>query len=276
MNNKNEGDSTKTIHCFFSGGRDSALACYIAKRAADAGGWQFRLVHIDTTIGIKQTREYVRRYAEWLGAELVVIRPERTFKEYAAQIGMWPSLYPQRYRWCYRELKLKPLTKYLHENYRQGDLVVIGVRKDESDYRFMFYNNVFFTKDYGGVKAKVWAPLLYVDEPILVQLLGRFNIPQSPVWRFGFSGECLCLAGMPEWEIFLILRNFPEEREALLEVDDIINRNRKSGKPSAPFRVAQRGYRTLREYYEQVVKLQATLDNFIFPYGKECQGSCML
>jgi 3'-phosphoadenosine 5'-phosphosulfate sulfotransferase (PAPS reductase)/FAD synthetase len=274
MNNKNEGGS-KTIHCFFSGGRDSALACYVAFQVAQRRRWDFRLVHIDTTISIRQTKEYVKQYAQWLGAELVVIRPERTFKEYAAQFGMWPSLYPQRYRWCYRELKLKPLTKYLHENYRQGDLVVIGVRKGESNYRFMFYNNVFFTKDYGGVKAKVWAPLLYVDEPVLVKLLERFNIPRNPVWKYGFSGECLCLAGTPEYRVGLILRNFPEERETLLEVDDIINRNRKSGKPSAPFRLAQRGYRTLREYYEQV-KLQVTLDNFIFPYGKECQGSCML
>jgi len=276
MGNKNEGDSTKTIHCFFSGGRDSAVACYIAHRVAQQRRWGFRLIHIDTTIAIKQTREYVRQYADWLGAELVVIRPERTFKEYATQFGMWPSLYPQRFRWCYRELKLKPLTKYLHENYKEGDLVVIGVRKSESDYRYMFYNATFFVKDYGGVKAQVWAPLLYIDEPVLTQLIERFNIPKSPVWRLGFSGECLCLAGMPEYEIYLIMRNFPEERDKLLEIDDLINKNRKSGKPSAPFRLAQKGYKTLREYYEQVVKLQVTLDSFIFPYGKECQGSCML
>ena len=280
MSNKNEGDITRTItrtvHCFFSGGRDSALACYIAKRAADARGWRFRLVHIDTTISIRQTKEYVKQYADWLGAELVVIRPERTFKEYAEKIGMWPALYPQKYRWCYRYLKFQPLVKYLKENYSSGDLVVIGVRRSESDYRYMFYNATFFVKNYDGVKAQVWAPLLYVDEPILVQLLERFNIPKSPVWRLGFSGECLCLAGAPEYEIGLILRNFSEEREMLLEVDDIINRNRKSGKPSAPAGTAQRGYRTLREYYEKNVKLQITLDSFIFPYGKACQGSCML
>jgi len=56
-----------TIHCFFSGGRDSALACYIAKKVADVRGWDYRLVHIDTTVAIKQTREYVHKYAQWLG-----------------------------------------------------------------------------------------------------------------------------------------------------------------------------------------------------------------
>ena len=280
MNNKNEGDSTRTIprtiHCFFSGGRDSALSCYIAFQVAQRRRWDFRLVHIDTTISIRQTKEYVKQYAEWLGAELVVIRPERTFKEYATQFGMWPSLYPQRFRWCYRELKLKPLTKYLHENYKENDLVVMGVRKSESKFRDRYYTSTFFTRDYDGVKARVWAPLLFVDEPTLVRLIEQFKIPRNSVWKYGFSGECLCLAGAPEYEIGLILRSFPEEREMLLEVDDIINKNRKSGRPSAPFRISQRGHKTLREYYEKNVKLQVTLDNFIMPYGKECQGSCML
>jgi len=276
MNDKNKGDTTKTIHCFFSGGRDSALACYIAFQVAQRRRWAYKLVHIDTTIAIKQTREYVHQYAEWLGAELVIIRPELTFKEYAVKIGMWPSLYPAKYRWCYRYLKLQPLIRYIHENYKEDDLIVMGVRKTESRFRDRFYTATFFERDYDGVKTRVWAPLLFVDEPTLVRLLERFNIPRNPVWRYGFSGECLCLAGMPEHEVYLILRNFPEEREMLLEIDDAINRSRKSGRPSAPFRISQKGYKTLREYYEQAVKLQITLDSFIFPYGKECQGSCML
>jgi len=264
-----------TIHCFFSGGRDSALACYIAYQVAQRRRWAFRLVHIDTTIAIKQTREYIRHYAQWLGAELVVPRPERTFREYAEKFGMWPSLYPQRFRWCYRYLKLQPLTKYLKESYREGDLVVMGVRKNESKFRDKFYTRTFFERDYDGVKAKVWAPLLFVDEPTLMRLIERFNIPKNPVWKYGFSGECLCLAGSPIHNIALILRYFPEERNLLLEVDDVIQRNRRSNTPSAPFRLAQVGYKTLREFYQQVVKPQMTLDDFIVPY-KSCEDTCML
>ena len=40
----------RVIHCMFSGGRDSAMACTIAKRVADIKGWGFRLIHIDTGI----------------------------------------------------------------------------------------------------------------------------------------------------------------------------------------------------------------------------------
>ena len=79
-----------TIHCFFSGGRDSALACYIAFQVAKRRGWDFRLVHIDTTIGLRETKEYVKRYAEWLGAELIVLRPDYTFEEYVARYSYWP------------------------------------------------------------------------------------------------------------------------------------------------------------------------------------------
>jgi len=263
------------VHCFFSGGRDSALACFIAYQVARLRGWAFALVHIDTTIAIKQTKEYVRQYAQWLGAELITIRPERTFKEYAEKFGMWPSLWPPRFRWCYRYLKLQPLVKYLRENYREGDLVVIGVRRDESEYRKLYYTSTFFIKDYGGVKARVWAPLLYIDEPTLMRLIERIGVPRSPIWRYGFSGECLCLAGAPVQTVASILRYFPEERRTLLEIDDAINKNRKGGKPSAPFRLAQYGFKTLREFYEYVAR-QQTLDSWMPYTGKACQGSCML
>ena len=259
------GSMARTIHCFFSGGRDSALACYIAKKVADVRRWRFVLVHIDTTVAIKQTREYVKQYAEWLGAELIIIRPERTFREYAERIGMWPSLYPQRFRWCYRYLKLQPTIKYIKEQYRKGDLIVMGVRKSESRFRDKFYTSTFFERDYDGVKTRVWAPLLHIGKPVLTKLLEKFKIPRNPVWRFGFSGECLCLAGMPLHRVALILRYFPEERHTLLEIDDAINKNRRSGRPSAPFRLAQAGFATLREFYQRAVKAQLTLDNFIAP-----------
>jgi 3'-phosphoadenosine 5'-phosphosulfate sulfotransferase (PAPS reductase)/FAD synthetase len=265
----------RTIHCFFSGGRDSAVACYIAYQVAQRRRWAFRLVHIDTTVAIRQTREYVRQYAEWLGAELVVLRPEKTFREYAEKFGMWPSLYPQQFRWCYRRLKLQPIIKYIHQEYRKGDLVVMGVRRDESTFRGKFYTATFFERDYGGIKAQVWAPLLFVDGQTLTRLIERLGIPRNPVWRFGFSGECLCLAGMPLYKIALILRYFPEERNMLLEIDDVVNKNRRSGTPSAPFRLAQAGCKTLREFYQQAVKAQLTLDDFVMPY-KSCEGSCML
>lgn len=265
----------RQVYCFFSGGRDSALACFIAKRVADVRGWNFRLVHIDTTIYIRETREYVHRYAQWLGAELVVIKPEQTFREYAAKYGMWPSLFPYRFRWCMRELKLKPSVKYLQEHYKQGDLVVLAIRKRESKFREKLYNEVFVDHIYGNkVKVMLWMPLLHADDATVIKLIRRYNIPRNPVWdKIGFSGECLCMAGMPIHHIVLVMRHYPEEFRQLLEIDEMINRNRRSKKPSAPFRLAQAGL-TLEELHRRVSKLTA-LDAFI-DYGKSCEGTCML
>jgi len=263
------------IHCFFSGGRDSALACFVAKRVADVRNWQYVLVHIDTTIGLRETEEYVMRYAQWLGAELVVLRPEKTFREYATQYGMWPSLLPVKYRWCYRDLKLAPIRKYLRENYNAEDVVVVGVRKSESKFRDLYYNSTFFIRKYDNVEVKVWAPLLYVSNAVLNSLIERFGIPRSPIWKYGFSGECLCLAAAPIHEIAIVLRHFPEMRDTLLEIDDLINQKRRQ-RPSAPFRIAQAGYRTLREFYQKTVQSQLTLDEFLPYVGKACQGSCII
>ena len=264
----------RTVHCFFSGGRDSALACYIAKRVADVHNWRFLLVHIDTTIYIRETREYVHKYAQWLDAELITIRPKMTFKEYAAKYGMWPSLYPFRYRWCMRELKLKPTIEYLNENYRSGDIVALGIRKHESKFREKLYNHVFTRHKYGGkVDVLLWLPLLQADDATVAKLIRQYNIPESPVWRkISFSGECLCLAGMPLHTMYLLVRHYPDEFRRLLEIDEIINKNRKNGKRPAPFRLAQIGL-TLPEFYRRAVKL-TTLDAFI-DYDS-CEGSCML
>jgi len=252
------------------------LACYIAYQVAQRRRWAFKLIHIDTTIAIKQTRDYVRRYAEWLGAELVVLRPRKTFKEYAAQYGMWPSLYPTQYRWCYFALKLEPTVDYLKKNYREGDLVALGVRGPESKFRLGRYTSAFFIRNYNGrLKVMAWAPLWRTTDEIVERLIRRFNIPRNPIWKYGFSGECLCLAGAPLHEIAIILLHFPEEAHELLEIDDIIQKNRKSGRLSAPFRVAQAGFPTLRSFYEHVRK-QQTLDLYMPYTGKACQGSCLL
>ena len=266
----------KTIHCFFSGGRDSAVACYIARRVALQRNWVFRLVHIDTTISLRATQEYVRRYAEWLGVELTVIRPKKTFKEYAMQHGMWPSLFPQRYRWCYFCIKLDPTIKYLEENYKENDLVVLGVRGPESKFRLGRYTSAFFIRVYNKrLKVMAWAPLWKATSETVERLIRHYNIPRNPIWKYGFSGECLCLAGAPLHEIAIILLHFPEETHELLEIGDIIQKNRKSGRPSAPFRVAQAGFPTLRSFYEHVRK-QQTLDLYMPYAGKACQGSCLL
>jgi hypothetical protein len=166
--------------------------------------------------------------------------------------------------------------EYLEENYRENDLVALGVRGPESRFRLGHYTSAFFIRNYNGhLKVMAWAPLWRATDELVERLIRHYNIPRNPIWKYGFSGECLCLAGAPLHEIAIILLHFPEETKELLEIDNIIQRNRKSGRPSAPFRVSQAGYKTLREFYEYIRK-QRTLDVYMPYTGKACQGSCLL
>ena len=280
MNDKNEGDSTRTIprtiHCFFSGGRDSALACYIAFQVAGLRNWKYKLIHIDTTIGLEETEDYVRRYAEWLGAELVVIRPDHTFEEYVAMYPYWPHVYPPQMRWCYHKLKRIPFERYLKMNYRDGDLLVLGVRRSESLFREREYNSVFTAKYYSEskVQAKVWLPLLHVTDDRIDELIEKLGIPKSPVWRIiGSSGECFCLAGATKRKVAQAVKAYPELGERLAEIDDIIHEHRRKGE-SYPIFLKKDKIR-LKVWLQDVMR-QPTLSDYIKYEGKACQGSCML
>jgi len=122
------------------------------------------------------------------------------------------------------------------------------------------------------VKVKLWMPLLRMDDSVVMKLMKQYGIPESPVWRkIGFSGECLCLAGAPIYSIVLVAKHYPEEFQHLMQIDEIINRNRKSKERPSPFRLAQYGL-TLQDVQRRAATL-VTLDDFI--YGS-CEGSCML
>ena len=265
------------IHCFFSGGRDSALACYIAHRVAQQRGWRFRLVHINTTIGLQETEEYVRRYARWLGAELVVLRPDLTFEEYAAKYPYWPHIFPPRMRWCYHKLKRVPLERYLKQHYRRGDLLVLGVRRSESLFREREYSGTFAVKYYGdaGIQAKLWLPLLHVADDALVKLIRRFGIPESPVWRIGMSGECFCLAGATKSNVIRAVKTYPELAERLIKIDDVIHKHRKKGE-SYPIFLKKEKMR-LKTWLQDIMRrpppLEPESDKYV---GKSCQGNCMI
>jgi len=261
----------RVVHCFFSGGRDSALACYIAHRVAKIKNWGFRLVFINTTIAIPDTIEYVHKYAEWLGTELIELRPKRTYEEMVVKYS-YPLLWYNR--WCYYELKRKPTIEYLERNYGKGDLIVMGIRGSESLFRLLSYDKVFTNRCYGdGLCVHVWYPILRLTDIEVMNLIKKFNIPINPVWnKVGISGDCLCLAGTTESKLIRIAIHYPNVMEKLVEIDKKVQMNRKNKRPSYPAPLLSKKL-TLTEWYEKISK-QTTLDNYI-EYGS-CQLGCML
>jgi 3'-phosphoadenosine 5'-phosphosulfate sulfotransferase (PAPS reductase)/FAD synthetase len=259
-----------TIHCFFSGGRDSALACYIAKRVADIKNFDFRLIFINTTIAILDTIEYVHKYAKWLGAELIELKPKHTYEELVVKYS-YPLLWHNR--WCYYDLKRKPTIQYLKSNYKENDIIVMGIRGSESLFRLINYDRVFTERCYDNLCVKAWYPILHLSDIEVDQLIRKFNIPINPVWKkVGISGDCLCLAGTTESKLIRIAIHYPDVMKKLIEIDKNVQLNRKSMKPSYPAPLYPKRL-TLTEWYEKINK-QTTLDNYI-DYGS-CQANCML
>ena len=270
------------IACWFSGGRDSAVACYIAKRVADARGVPFRLVHIYTrTPRPRDVDEYIQTYARWLGAHLDVVMPERSFTEYATQYNYWPTLWSdgrRSKRWCYFKLKRDVIVRFLQTDPTALEaLHVFAIRAEESLFREREYRDTFGVKCYeDGLCIKYWLPLLHVDSITLAMLAKFYGIPESPVWkRLGFSGECMCLAGTTYKRLLRIAVNYPEVVEELAAIDDIIQAKRRKG-PSYPAPLIDKRL-TLRQWWEQF-KRQPRLDDYLLNgyEGKGCQGSCML
>ena len=90
----------------------------------------------------------------------------------------------------------------------------------------------------------------------------------NPVWRrIGVSGDCLCLAGTPEGSAV----HYPDVMRRLVEVDGLIQANRRSGEPSYPAPLVRRRL-TLSQWYARLSR-QATIDEYMTEYSS-CQ--CMI
>jgi 3'-phosphoadenosine 5'-phosphosulfate sulfotransferase (PAPS reductase)/FAD synthetase len=271
----------REVICWFSGGRDSAVACALAKRVADVRSWNFRLVHIYTrTPRPREVDEYVQTYARSLDARIEVIMPERSFAEYAAQYSYWPVLRNNKRgpgRWCYYLLKRDVVVHFLRSDPMALEaLHVFAIRAEESLFREREYRSVFGVKCYEeGLCVRYWLPLLHVDSLTIQMLVKALGIPESPVWkRLGSSGECMCLAGTTYKKLVRLAVHYPEVVEELVAIDDVIQAGRRRG-PSYPAPLVDKKM-TLRQWWEQF-KRQPRLDDYLDNYeGKGCQGSCIL
>jgi len=275
-------EGIRTVECWFSGGRDSAISCFFAKRFADMRGLDFRLMFIDTTIGLRDTIEFVHRYAKWLGVDLTVLRPRHTFEELLMRYRMWPTIYPPTLRWCYHMLKSMPLYEHLsrHRHELGSILWVLGIRLSESVFRLKGYGktDVWTTSCVKQYCVRTWLPLLKVPDNWISHMLDilvrRFGMPTNPVWsKLGVSGECLCLAGAGRGLLDRLIIHYPEVALRLAELDRRVNelRAREGREPSyAP--PLKKLRITVSDYVTSKMR-QKTLLDFTEEYvGKSCEA----
>jgi 3'-phosphoadenosine 5'-phosphosulfate sulfotransferase (PAPS reductase)/FAD synthetase len=260
--------------CFFSGGRDSALTCYIAKKVADSLNIPVRLIHIDTGIYIPQTREYVKEYANWLNVELKIIKTSYDYFEKVKEYG-YPNVFQNR--WCWRLLKKEPLYQFRIDELKEklNSLWILGIRRNESLFRLKNYGNLNTTLHKTKIKQLhviEWLPILFLDGKQVEMLIQKFKIPKNEVWeKVGISGECLCLAGTTKKKLEAIFLNYPEIAKKFHDFDKSVMPRSNSKNAFRP--PALINDKRLYEFIEELDKKPR--QKSIIEYFS-CQGSCMI
>ena len=114
-----------------SGGRDSAaLAVFMRQNYPDL---DIRYFFTDTGKELPEVYEFLGRLEGFLGKPIKYLNPDRDFDFWLREYGNFlPS---PRTRWCTRQLKLRPLEKWIRDDLRSGVHVVshVAIRADEPE-----------------------------------------------------------------------------------------------------------------------------------------------
>jgi phosphoadenosine phosphosulfate reductase len=241
-----------------SGGKDSSVLKYIALKAREIYGLNFKVRHNHTTVDAPETVYFVREEKEKfekMGIEYEISYPKETMWQLIVRHGTPPT---RRMRYCCADLK---------ENSGIGEKLVTGVRKAESKSRESNQGVITFTNPKKELKQKIKDnedfketpkggvivynldndenrrifelcyrthktlinPLLNWDDEFLWWYIKTNNIPLNPLYG---CGQCRVgcigcpMAGERRWKEF---ERYPKYKEAYIRAFDkmLIERERR-------------------------------------------------
>lgn len=195
----------------FSGGNDSSTFMHFLHRYFDSAA------HINTGIGVDETRRYVRRTVDSFGLPLIEQTPPPgdTYDELVLRFG-FPG--PAGHGVMYRRLKERGLRQvrrsHIGSPRTQRVVFVAGMRYFESDRRMK--NAEEMSLD-GSI---VWtSPLMWWTNDHMAQYRQRFDVPRNEVSdHLHMSGECLCGAFAKPGELEQIRFFYPDTAK---RIDDL-------------------------------------------------------
>lgn len=217
---------TVTARCvLFSGGNDSTTLAHMFRDYAT------HAVHVDTTVGIQQTRDYVRETCEAWGLPLIVRRPPDSYRDLvlgrvrtkSTGEAVWPGGFPGPggHAFIYGRLKERALDLVRHDLGVAGSrtecvLWLAGRRRQESDRRV----DVPLYESDGTV---IWAsPLaLWTKLDLNTYRLMHGDVPRCQASDLiHMSGECLCGSFAKPGELEEIRAWFPETAAMLDQLQE--------------------------------------------------------
>jgi 3'-phosphoadenosine 5'-phosphosulfate sulfotransferase (PAPS reductase)/FAD synthetase len=175
--------SIKKCFVLISGGKDSLATLVYTQKIAEEVGADLRAIHVDTTVGFPEVTKYVRKVCRQLRVKLSIVRPQKNFFDLAKDWGI-PSF---RFRWCCRELKIKPVQDFL-DRISGNKVVIDGIRAEESNLRAK-YLPVWY---HPGFRCLSVSPIFRWSKEQVIKYVENANLPENPVRKLGCSAECWC------------------------------------------------------------------------------------
>lgn len=181
-----------------SGGHDSLCATHMVSRHPAFTG----AVHINTGIGVEETRQFVRRVSQEMRWELWEYRAVDQGEDYDELVLEYGFPGPFHHRKMYSRLKERALDQVLRDfKTKRSDriMLVTGVRRYESTRRMGTVQSI------NRRGAKLWvAPLTWFQSRHKHAYMEKHSLPRNEVVdQLHMSGECLCGAfakpGELEW-----------------------------------------------------------------------------
>ena len=167
----------------FSGGKDSLATLAYLRSLTNSSGKNITALYIDTTAGLPENTEYIKKVCRYLKVKLKIVRPK---VDYFTLVKKWgiPSF---QYRWCCRELKIKPIEDFL-ATIKEPKVVFDGIRAAESRIRKQ-YIPIWYHPSF---KCLSVSPIFYWSDQDVISYINSNGIPKTMLHSLGSSTECWC------------------------------------------------------------------------------------
>jgi len=202
--------SSATPFIMFSGGFDSLCTLLYSKAIAQKTHTKIKAIHVDTTVGITGSLEHVKEVCKELEIELIIVKPKVDFFTLAEKWGI-PS---HGYRWCCRELKIKPLSEYF-KTITETKVVLDGIRAAESSIRAS-YLPIWHHPSFGCISI---SPIFRWSDEEVQKFVSDYELPIDILKGLNTSPECWCGAYKTESDFRELHNACPELYNKLAELE---------------------------------------------------------